>query len=82
MQVYLLQASDPSKYDLLKKNHLLQKRLVASTQRVAACEGEVRTMVLTLLKVKDNSSEFHNSIVNYISHYHTLFFNSKEYHDN
>ncbi|XP_050699121.1 cilia- and flagella-associated protein 58-like [Eriocheir sinensis] len=36
-----LKASDPSKYDLLKKNHLLQKRLVAATQRVAASEGEI-----------------------------------------
>lgn len=38
-----MQASDPSKYDLLKKNHLLQKRLVAATQRLAASEGEVLT---------------------------------------
>ncbi|MPC17814.1 Cilia- and flagella-associated protein 58 [Portunus trituberculatus] len=36
-----LKASDPSKYDLLKKNHLLQKRLVAATQRLAASEGEI-----------------------------------------
>ncbi|KAK4301689.1 hypothetical protein Pmani_026183 [Petrolisthes manimaculis] len=36
-----LKASDPSKYDLLRKNQLLQKRLVAATQRVAAIEGEV-----------------------------------------
>lgn len=36
------QASDPSKYDLLRKNQMLQKRLVAATQRVAAIEGEVR----------------------------------------
>ncbi|XP_071514449.1 cilia- and flagella-associated protein 58-like, partial [Panulirus ornatus] len=36
-----LKASDPSKYDLLRKNQLLQKRLVAATQRVAASEGEV-----------------------------------------
>ncbi|XP_045623361.2 cilia- and flagella-associated protein 58 [Procambarus clarkii] len=36
-----LKASDPSTYDLLRKNQLLQKRLVAATQRVAASEGEV-----------------------------------------
>ncbi|KAK8401817.1 hypothetical protein O3P69_001130 [Scylla paramamosain] len=36
-----LKASDPGKYDLLKKNHLLQKRLVAATQRLAASEGEI-----------------------------------------
>ncbi|XP_068227919.1 cilia- and flagella-associated protein 58-like [Palaemon carinicauda] len=36
-----LKASDPSKYDLLRKNQLLQKRLVAATQRAAANEAEV-----------------------------------------
>ncbi|XP_066988788.1 cilia- and flagella-associated protein 58-like [Macrobrachium rosenbergii] len=36
-----LKASDPSKYDLLRKNQLLQKRLVAATQRAAASEAEV-----------------------------------------
>ncbi|KAG7165460.1 Cilia- and flagella-associated protein 58-like [Homarus americanus] len=35
-----LKASDPSTYDLLRKNQLLQKRLVAATQRLAASEGE------------------------------------------
>ncbi|XP_042875879.1 cilia- and flagella-associated protein 58-like isoform X2 [Penaeus japonicus] len=36
-----LKASDPSTYDLLRKNQLLQKRLVAATQRAAASETEV-----------------------------------------
>ncbi|KAK7082854.1 hypothetical protein SK128_012642 [Halocaridina rubra] len=36
-----LKASDPSSYDLLRKNQLLQKRLVAATQRAAANEAEV-----------------------------------------
>ncbi|KAK8737490.1 hypothetical protein OTU49_004521 [Cherax quadricarinatus] len=36
-----LKASDPSTHDLLRKNQLLQKRLVAATQRVAASDGEV-----------------------------------------
>ncbi|XP_037797791.1 cilia- and flagella-associated protein 58-like [Penaeus monodon] len=36
-----LKASDPGTYDLLRKNQLLQKRLVAATQRAAASETEV-----------------------------------------
>ena len=53
----LLQASDPSKYDLLKKNHLLQKRLVAATQRLAASEGEVMTLTVSSLKfILENSN--------------------------
>lgn len=63
--MYLLQASDPSKYDLLKKNHLLQKRLVAATQRVAASEGEVRIKDLTSLAYQHELFEVHGNIVNY-----------------